>query len=118
MEPHEQEIRQLRRLLRDLVALSTTPAIWVGRDLPHIADGLADILLHTLRADAVYVAIHSDVAIEKVRAEKHPGFKAEVERLRTETGRDGFVVESAILSSWSRTAETTRGCMWPSVKTP
>ena len=101
MEPHEQEIRQLRRLLRDLVALSTTPAIWVGRDLPHIADGLADILLHTLRADAVYVAIHSDVAIEKVRAEKHPGFKAEVERLRTETGHDGFVVESAILSTWA-----------------
>lgn len=101
MEPHEKEIRQLRRLLRDLVALSTTPAIWVGRDLPHIASGLADILLHTLHADAVYVAIHSGVPIEKVRADKHPGFKAEVDRLRAEAGHEGLFVESSILTAWT-----------------
>jgi hypothetical protein len=40
------EIRNLRRLLRDLTALSTMPALWVGREISHIADGVADLLLH------------------------------------------------------------------------
>jgi len=100
VQPHETEIRELRRLLRDLVALSTTPAIWVGRELPHIADGLADILLHTLPAEAVYVVFYSGVPIEGIRAAKHPGFKAEVERLRKEAEGEGFFVESAFSSSW------------------
>jgi PAS domain S-box-containing protein len=100
VQTHEKEIRELRRLLRDLVALSTTPAIWVGRDLPHICNGVADILLHTLRADAVYVAIRSGVPIEVVRAEKHPGFKAEVERLRSGGRGGGLFVESSAVSTW------------------
>lgn len=100
MQPLEKEVRELRRLLRDLVALATTPAAWVGRDLPHIADAIADILLHTLRADAVYVALHSGASIEVVRAAKHPGFKAEVERLRNEANGESVFVESAGSSAW------------------
>ncbi|HEV2132935.1 MAG TPA: PAS domain S-box protein [Terracidiphilus sp.] len=100
MQEHEYETRELRRLLRDLVALSSTPAMWVGRELPHIADGFADMLLHTLGADAVYVALYSGGLIEGIRAGKHPGFKAEVERLRKRAHSQGFAVESAVLSSW------------------
>jgi PAS domain S-box-containing protein len=100
VQEHEREIRELRRLLRDLVALSSTPAMWVGRELPHIADGFADILLHTLRAEAAYVALSSGTSVECVRAAKHPGFKAEVERLRRRSKSEGFSVESAVLSNW------------------
>ena len=59
MGSDEKEIRELRRLLRDLVALATTPAVWVGRDEAQIAEGVADVLLHILRADAVYVRLQS-----------------------------------------------------------
>ena len=85
MRPDDTEVRKLRRLLRDLVALSTTPASWVGREPPQIADGVADILLHTLRADAVYVCLHGTAATEGVRAAAHLGFKAEIQRLRAES---------------------------------
>ena len=72
-QAQENQIRELRRLLRDLTALSTMPALWVGREIGHIADGVADLLLHTLNADAVYVAAHSGMPVEVVRAAKHPG---------------------------------------------
>lgn len=100
MQGQEPQIRELRRLLRDLVALATTPAGWVGRELPHVADAFADVLLHTLRADAVYVALNSGVWIEGIRAAKHPEFKAEVARLRMEAAGAGFFVESAGLPTW------------------
>jgi hypothetical protein len=38
------EILGRRTVLRDLVALSTIPAAWVGREPPAVAAGLADTL--------------------------------------------------------------------------
>jgi PAS domain S-box-containing protein len=54
-EPALREHRQIRRTLRDLVALSTLPAVWVGLDLEGIARGLADVLLGILSIDALYI---------------------------------------------------------------
>ena len=53
----EVEIRRLRRVLRDLVALSTIPAAWVGRDPPAIAAGLADVLVGALHLDFAFVRL-------------------------------------------------------------
>src|ERR1700736_4723821 len=49
------EIRPLRTALRDLVALSTIPAAWVGREPPAIAAGLADVLVNSLHLDFAFV---------------------------------------------------------------
>ncbi len=100
MQEHDTEIRELRRLIRDLVALATTPAGWVGRDLIQIADGIADTLLHTLRAEAVYVGLYSGNVTESLRAAKYPGFKGEAERLRAEAGNAALFVGSAGLPDW------------------
>ncbi|MDB5336432.1 MAG: chemotaxis protein methyltransferase CheR, partial [Planctomycetaceae bacterium] len=65
------ENRQLRRTMRDLVALSTLPAIWVGLDLRGIARSLSDVLLNTLSLDLIYVRLSSmsnDDVIELVRS--------------------------------------------------
>jgi PAS domain S-box-containing protein len=51
------EIRRLRRTMRDLVALSTLPAIWVGLDPNGIAGSLADVLLNTLSLDLIYIRL-------------------------------------------------------------
>ncbi len=100
MPQEDTEIRELRRLLRDMVALATTPAGWVGRELPQVADGVADTLLHTLRADAVYVSLGSSSPTEGIRLPAHPGFNAEVKRLRAEHGSNTLLLDAVSLPNW------------------
>jgi PAS domain S-box-containing protein len=60
MDPVEnaiEENRRLRRTMRDLVALSTLPAVWTGLDPKGIARSLADVLLHALALDLVYIRL-------------------------------------------------------------
>src|SRR5690242_12200342 len=52
-----EENRRLRRTMRDLVALSTLPAIWTGLEQEGIARSLADALLNTLSLDLIYVRL-------------------------------------------------------------
>ena len=67
------EVRRLRRAMRDLVALSTLPAIWGGLDNEGIAGSLCDVLMSTLPLDAIYVRLGRDAGktpIEIIRS-KH-----------------------------------------------
>src|SRR3712207_4491078 len=47
----------LRRALRDLVALSTMPAVWAGKAVREIGQGLAELLVKTLSVELVYVRL-------------------------------------------------------------
>ena len=51
------EVVALRTVLRDLVALSTIPAAWVGREPAAVAAGLADALIGLLQLDFVFVRL-------------------------------------------------------------
>ena len=51
------ENRRLRRTMRDLVALSTLPAVWINLAPDAIARSLADVILSTLCLDFVYVRL-------------------------------------------------------------
>jgi PAS domain S-box-containing protein len=51
------ETRALRIALRDLVALSTIPAAWVGMAPATIAAGLADVLIGSLQLDFAFVRL-------------------------------------------------------------
>ena len=51
-EPHE-----LRRCIRDLVALSTLPAIWKNYHPRQIADSMSAAMLSMLNADIVYISV-------------------------------------------------------------
>lgn len=51
------DLLRLQRALRDLVALSSVPAAWVGREPPAIAAGLADVLVNTLYLDFAFVRL-------------------------------------------------------------
>src|SRR3984957_10681003 len=48
---------RLRTALRDLVALSTFPVAWGGRDPPAIASDLADVLVNSLFLDFAFVRL-------------------------------------------------------------
>ncbi len=51
------EIRALRTVLRDLVALSAIPTAWVGMEPAAVAAGLADALIGLLQLDFVFVRL-------------------------------------------------------------
>jgi PAS domain S-box-containing protein len=61
----------LRRCIRDLVALSTLPAVWTNCGPPQIGDSVAAALLSMLGADFVYIAlpaVRGEPPIEAVHA--------------------------------------------------
>src|ERR1700754_2945523 len=64
------EPQELRRCIRDLVALSTLPAIWKAYDSRQIADSAAAALLSMLNADVIYVSVpglREEAAVDVMR---------------------------------------------------
>ncbi|MHB1422916.1 MAG: hybrid sensor histidine kinase/response regulator [Gemmataceae bacterium] len=60
MHPPEntlEENRHLRRTMRDLVALSTLPAVWTGLSPDGIVRSLADVLLNSLSLELIYARL-------------------------------------------------------------
>jgi C4-dicarboxylate-specific signal transduction histidine kinase len=81
---------QLRRALRDLVALSSVPAAWVGREPPAIAAGLADVLVNSLRLDFAFVRLcdpNGAAAVEIARGSARPAFPEWLQHYLAERGR-------------------------------
>ena len=56
------ENRRIRRAMRDLVVLSTLPAVWIGLGRDGIARSLADVLFHTLSLDLIYICLANEKA--------------------------------------------------------
>ncbi len=56
--PTPDEVHDLRHCVRDLVAISTLPAVWENADPSSIGRSLAEVLLRILAADFVYVRLH------------------------------------------------------------
>ena len=78
------EIHRLRAALRDLVALVTIPAAWVGTDPPRIAAGLADLLVGALSLDFAFVRLRDPNDGASVDATRGNGWKAVPEWLERE----------------------------------
>jgi signal transduction histidine kinase len=70
------EIRSLRTVLRDLVALSAIPAAWVGLEPTAVAAGLADALTGLLQLDFVYVRLCIPGVADAVDVARGEGWEA------------------------------------------
>jgi signal transduction histidine kinase/ActR/RegA family two-component response regulator len=92
------EISELRRTNRDLVALSTLPAAWTGYGRQGIVESLADVLLSVLPLEIVYVNLRTGPEGEAI------------EIVRNKPGRDAAgdreVIRNA-LGSWLDTDGST-----------
>jgi PAS domain S-box-containing protein len=68
-----EENRRLRRTMRDLVALSTLPAVWTGLSPEGIAHSLVEVLRSTLSLDLVYVRMagSADEGLIEIARTKH-----------------------------------------------
>jgi PAS domain S-box-containing protein len=90
MPPRPGEVVSLRRALRDLVALATIPAGWVGREPVTIAAGLADALVGWLRLDFAFVRLcdpTGEAAVEATRGNGWKSFPAWLQRHVDAAGR-------------------------------
>src|SRR5882762_9239417 len=79
MKKRETQTKELRRAVRDLVAVSTTPAAWIACDPSRLAEGVVDLLMSALRLDLAGIRLQpcdSETGIEAWRGEPSSGFPA------------------------------------------
>ena len=84
------EIRVLRTVLRDLVALSAIPAALAGREPAAVAAGLADVLIELLQLEFVFVRLcvpSAADAVDVMRGTAWKTFPAWLESHLAESGR-------------------------------
>src|SRR3954453_18830364 len=76
------DVRQFRRGLRDLAALSALPVVWTGSDPRRIAESLADALLHMLHLEIFYILVRdraNEIPIEVAHTARGPALTARAE---------------------------------------
>ena len=77
-ENDSDEVRRLRRTMRDLVAFSALPGAWTGLGPADIAKSLAKVLLSTLDLDLVYIRLAQPGGsgfTETVRSKHRSGYR-------------------------------------------
>jgi len=110
-ESHTESVA-LRTALRELVALSTIPAAWVGREPPIIAAGLADVLVGSLQLDFAFVRLCDPKGGGAIEVTRGHAWKAFPEWLRTHVGGVGQFSCKEIVA-YLGGAETCRGVVIP-----
>jgi signal transduction histidine kinase len=106
------EIRPLRTALRDLVALSTIPAAWVGREPPAIAAGLADVLVGSLNLDFAFVRLCDPRGGDPIEMTRGSGWEAFPEWLQRHLAAVGHLSHKEIIPNLGG-AEPSRGIVIP-----
>src|SRR6266403_1956931 len=102
----------LRTALRELVALSTIPAAWVGREPPIIAAGLADVLIGSLQLDFAFVRFCDPKGGGAIEVMRGHAWKAFPEWLETHPGVVGQFSCREIVADLGG-AEPCRGVVIP-----
>src|ERR1700751_6219033 len=92
------EIRALRTVLRDLVALSAIPVAWIGREPAAVAAGLADVLTGLLRLDFVFVRLYVPAVDGAVDVTRGNAWKTFPEWLEKHLAESGFFSGIAVVS--------------------
>jgi PAS domain S-box-containing protein len=72
---HSAEVLRLRTTVRDLLALSAIPEVWVGREPPAIAAELADVMIQSLQLDFAFVRLCDPTGFEAVEVMRGDSWK-------------------------------------------
>jgi PAS domain S-box-containing protein len=97
------------RFLRDILALTTLPAIWSGAEPPRIAESLAAALFTTLRPELVYVSLADG-------PDRPPTAVAQIDRY--ETSRAIATSLGGIILEWARSRDPDEPLIVPSPLRP
>jgi signal transduction histidine kinase len=107
------EIRSLRTVLRDLVALSAIPAAWVGLEPDAVAAGLADALTSLLQLDFVYVRLSIPGVADTVDVSRGEGWEAFPAWLEGHLAEHGRLSGRQIIRDVDGVADGRRGIAIP-----
>jgi signal transduction histidine kinase len=107
------EILGRRTVLRDLVAVSTIPAAWVGRDPPAVAAGLADTLIGLLRLDFAFVRLCDPSGAGAVDVTRGNAWKRFPEWLEGHLAKSGRLSGKEIIPDVGGGVEPCRGVVIP-----
>jgi signal transduction histidine kinase len=102
-----------RAVLRDLVALSTIPAAWVGREPPAVADGLADTLIGLLNLDFAFVRLCDPSGAGAVDVTRGNAWKRFPEWLQRHLAKSGRLSGKEIIPNVGAGPEPCRGIAIP-----
>ena len=107
------EIHSLRATVRDLLALSTIPETWVGREPPAIAADLADLLIGSLELDFAFVRLCDSTGGQVVEVTRGNSWKAFPEWLQQHLAEFGQVCRKEIVTKISGVEESCCGIVIP-----
>ena len=107
------EILRLRTALRDLLAVSSLPVAWVGRQPRDIAAGLADVLIGSLRVDFAYVRLCDPTRSAAVELTRGDGWKEFPEWLRRHLAVVRWLSGREIIPDVGGGTEPRRGVVVP-----
>jgi len=107
------EIIRLRATVRDLLALSTIPEAWVGREPPAIAADLADLLIGSLELDFAFVRLSDPTGCQVVEVTRGNSWKAFPQWLRQHLAVFGQLSKQEIVTNVGGVEESCRGTVIP-----
>jgi len=107
------EIHSLRATVRDLLALSTIPEVWVGREPPAIATDLADLLIGSLGLDFAFVRLCDPTGAQLVEVARGNSWKGFPEWLQERLAAFGQISRKEIVTNVSGLGGSRRGILIP-----
>jgi formate hydrogenlyase transcriptional activator len=107
------EIHSLRATVRDLLALSTIPEAWVGREPSAIATDLADLLIGSLGLDFAFVRLCDPTGGQLVEVTRGNSWKAFPEWLKEHLAAFGQISRKEIVTNVGGLGESRCGIVIP-----
>jgi hypothetical protein len=105
----------VRATVGDLLALSTTPEAWVGREPPAIAADLADLLVGSLELDFAFVRLTDPTGGQVAEVTRGNSWKAFPEWLQQHLAEFGQISKKEIPANVGAVEESCPGIVIPIV---
>src|SRR5690242_1972417 len=107
------EIARLPATFRNLLALTTIPEAWVGREPPAIAADLADLLIESLEMDFAFVRLCDPTGRQVAEVTRGSSWKAFPEWLQQRLAVFGHISRTEIVTNVGGGEESCRGIVIP-----
>src|SRR6266567_8219738 len=110
---HSVEVVRLRAAVRDLLALSAIPEVWVGREPPALATELADLLIESLHLDFAFVRLCDPEMRQTVQAICGDAWNTFPEWLQQRLAVSGQISRKEVVNQISGPDESFSGIVIP-----